>query len=504
MNNRVLIADDESLIRRGLEKTLSKRFPFFEFLLAEDGDEALRICAKLSPSIVITDIRMPTMSGLELIKALTANNCDAAYIIISGYNAFEYAKQAIQYGVENYILKPIDEGELIETIVAIYRRQCVREVERLLDAPDAVVEMPKELLEIWRYPLRGVVQFFGGESGAIASTAQSILSLEHISGIYIEGLQLLLFTTDMPEDAFQAFFRDNIGAGGAGMAISGLHPDWGDMSAMRTEIAFAREQSVYFDEYTPLFYNETKGETERRALDWNLFYARIVRALCTADRSGLALEIDALFDEISRLRPYVRSLAHRLTLIAYEIARHEDVQPYLTQDLNQDNPVEFDGGPSDMKNRFTALMMGLMERIEQVKQRESRKIIEAAKRFIEINTHRELSLTLVAEHINMNPVYFSALFKRETGRRFTEFVTKTKLIAAENMLVSRLDMRIGEIALALGYEDIKYFNRIFKKRNQLTPSAYREKNIRNITSVQNAREPLIRVNLISGSLENRS
>ncbi|MFA7087279.1 MAG: response regulator [Aliarcobacter sp.] len=113
---RILIVDDETLQRDGIAEMLRLRNPDDLITEARDGLEALSIIRAIKPGIVLTDIRMPNLSGLDLLKNIKQEAPETQVIVISGYNEFEYAKKALQHNASDYLLKPIDEKELAEVI----------------------------------------------------------------------------------------------------------------------------------------------------------------------------------------------------------------------------------------------------------------------------------------------------------------------------------------------------------------------------------------------------
>ena len=122
MSYRVLIADDEIFMRNLLEKSLkTSGLPIQVAAVAGDGREALKMALEVLPDIVITDIEMPFMNGLELIGALKDRDIKTKNVIISGYDQFDYARTAISLGVTDYLLKPFMPKELIATFEKIIR-----------------------------------------------------------------------------------------------------------------------------------------------------------------------------------------------------------------------------------------------------------------------------------------------------------------------------------------------------------------------------------------------
>jgi two-component system response regulator YesN len=120
---RLLIAEDESIARRGLVENVDWKGNGIELTAAaENGMEAYLMAREFTPDIIVTDIRMPVMNGLELIEKLRQEMPSIRYIILSAHEEFAWAQQAIRFGVDNYVVKPVDDAELIKTVKAVYQK----------------------------------------------------------------------------------------------------------------------------------------------------------------------------------------------------------------------------------------------------------------------------------------------------------------------------------------------------------------------------------------------
>lgn len=478
MKNKLMIVDDEVLIRRGLKKTLQKHFPYLEYLSAADGQEAMAVYEEEKPDIIITDIRMPKMSGLEFVRHLAEAGANASCVIISGYEEFDYARQAIRYGVENYLLKPIDEVELVRTVTDIFEKNCILMLEQQMrEGADRII-VPEGMAVLNQYP-RCWAGFYHAErnNGNLLEMARKILSKEEISGVYLENFRLLLFSTSMEEQILKQYVCSV--SEKVRLDMSSSRESWEDLRTMIHEINFVEGQSIYWNQNYALFHEEVRRETDVACVAWSEFRDRIIRRIILADRDGMDKELDELFLCIQKAKPLAASLFYQLDLLLAEVFRHETVRCFMAgrEEPYLSGPLEIYTSLEALSNGFRKPLKKLMEHIENAKEQESRKVIEAAKTFIKKHIYEDISLKMVADYIAMNPVYFSALFKKESGKNFTEFVTEEKMKKAEHMLVNMPEKRISDIAWQLGYEDAKYFNRIFKKRNQMTPSVYREKYI---------------------------
>lgn len=119
---KVLIVDDEAVIRDGLNTLIDWNEMGFEICgTAVNGKDGVSKALELKPDFIITDIRMPGMNGLEMIKELKSSNINCIYLLLTGYSDFSYIQGAIRLGVKDYLLKPIDETELIESVKNVYK-----------------------------------------------------------------------------------------------------------------------------------------------------------------------------------------------------------------------------------------------------------------------------------------------------------------------------------------------------------------------------------------------
>mgnify|MGYP001594635971 FL=1 len=116
---RVMIVDDEPFVRKGLRSLINwESYNFSICYEADNGRDALKLAKDFRPDLIITDIKMPEMDGLELVKKCVENaDIESKYIILTGFSNFEYAQRSMGYGVCNYILKPVEEEEIIETLI---------------------------------------------------------------------------------------------------------------------------------------------------------------------------------------------------------------------------------------------------------------------------------------------------------------------------------------------------------------------------------------------------
>lgn len=163
---KLLIADDEKTIRETIRSFINWEALDIEVVgTAKNGIEAYNMILDLYPDIVLTDIRMPGLSGLELIERMHEINKDMQFIILSGYNEFEYAKTAMQYGVRHYLLKPCSEQQIIDSIKEIKQDYQTRMIQKNILAEHDQLKKPAlhRYADQHHQPLSGT--WFGSDTG---------------------------------------------------------------------------------------------------------------------------------------------------------------------------------------------------------------------------------------------------------------------------------------------------------------------------------------------------
>lgn len=151
MMKKILIVDDEKFIRNGISAIINNNFPdVFQTELAKNGKEALEFMQKTTFDLIITDINMPFMNGIDFIKELRQSKQELTVIVISGYDEFEYARQCMKYGVQNYLLKPINDKELVEVIKENLKNSSSETIETVDDEKKleyVYIEKAKDYIE---------------------------------------------------------------------------------------------------------------------------------------------------------------------------------------------------------------------------------------------------------------------------------------------------------------------------------------------------------------------
>lgn len=504
---RILIVEDEVMIREGLAKLIKSHTGHTVIGEASNGQEGLNLAIRFKPELVITDIRMPVMDGLQMIEKLHDMSLNIRAVILSGYSEFEYAKKAIYYGVEDYLLKPLAAEDIVDVLVRI-EKKIEEEEQKNAGTPGQCV---KELL--YGGPLTEeesrrvrVICGFGPDSGYrlyLGYTGDAPIGYEEeIDGKWSQMKELfpsaVIHTTwdkvrrqficlaapaDMEDCAFllrQAVERRIVRP----YKQKSQRAVWAEVSAERWEDIpkAAREAEALIKEAMAVTDGELLTRERMEEIQWKEFHfpsdisTEIKNALCR----GLP---DSVRESGEQFIRYMEDGPYR---------EHEIRQAYLKAVyLLLDTIREIDATAwtqlqnADLLSKCTeAVTLREMEQgyrdglsilcsTGAVKEDISNYTIKRAINYIREHYQEGITLEEVAGRLGITPEYLSTLFNREMGENFSVFLRKFRISHAKRLLKGS-DMKVYEIAEAVGYTDPKYFARVFKEELGVSPGDYRQ------------------------------
>ncbi|MFD0869015.1 response regulator [Paenibacillus residui] len=532
---KVLLVDDKESVVQGIRKHVPwERLEVSEVETAMDGREAWAKQQSFQADLIITDIRMPNMDGIELMERLKNADKPIRYIVLSGYEEFDYAKQALALGASDYVLKPVNIEELtgiIGKVLQDLRRQQAQAEQRIIFQQKIKRSLPalrqQYLNEMIHFQHDRPVRFKDKwefaeiplEPHSIGFLCFSIDDFAEITHTSIEEVELSRFIVEnIVEDCVKEW--------GQGIAF---FPEWDRLVLLVNYDSILLEKQVK-EQLVGL------AEKCRQAVEQNskLTVTVGVSSLCRelnqlpeAFRQAMEAIDHVYFFDRNLVIHYEDLMHYRTNHTDYPSSREKEiiaivrrgqtdqVEHAVQQFIRELKPEE--GTPQQFRfacfQLVTALSrnlaeLGLQEEepaaalklkyeacesanlnelrerivewvaqssqlVNQSIQSGSKHLVDQAKEFIQRNILQPLSLSSVADYVKVSPTYLSGLFKKETSSTFTEYVTDTKIEKAKDWLKNTA-MPIYEISERLGYYDRKYFREIFKKKAGMTPSEYRE------------------------------
>lgn len=534
---KVFLVEDEMVIRRGIKNSIDWEKEGYIFCgEASDGELAYPMIIKEKPDILITDIRMPFMDGLELCKLVKKELPNIKILILSGYDEFDYAKEAIRLGVTEYLLKPISSGKLLEALNGVSES-----IRREKEDKDLVRKYMEEMRENTEHEKQ---KFFeqmiaGNLSMADALETGKKYEMNLSAGMY----NLLLFRFTLGEENRKSGEL----LGEAEYAIEKL--------TERLEYVFEFQRGV--EGWAFLLMADNEEQMSERVKELSKDLEEIMKNYSTiAYFGGIGQPVARLRELEESFREAERALAARFTMELNRIISVEDIRMAQNVDTLDDIEITSFGeiektrtmlekflnnGAEDEIDEFVdvyinelpeenlksvlmrqyiimdayIVMMSFCEKIEGIEgemQAQSEELknsmktiqtLEEIKNYIRMLLKKiigvrdtisgrrysdiieiakdqirktymsdEISLNTIAAEVGMSPSYFSSIFSKEMGKTFVEYLTEIRMDRAKELLMCS-SMKTSEIGYEVGYKDPHYFSYIFKETQNCTPKEFR-------------------------------
>lgn len=453
----LLIAEDERDLREAILRSVDWKSAGFEVVgAAENGAEALEMVEQFEPDLVMTDIKMPILSGLELASRIREIRPATQIVILSGYDSFTYAQTAIKYNVISYILKPVSSSELTQELIrirgimdsrisemkgeaqtdrshipfvdTIFRKYASSESFFVGGRIISLITVPKGTLsEVMDLPSRELVQ-----------SAKRLLGLKCTVGISRETDSLAACGTA----CFEALTARRYTSDGAGEIRfiddqeHGTDSEYEDIekSVFKLEQILKTGTDEKITEFLDKLYSQKKDRNDDYLM---------MQILATVHRTVSAVADREALSELVRKSPvYAKTLF------------------YETDDT--------------MQHDLTELCLGARSIIAGKRKRETEVICDRVVEIIEREySDEQLSLAGVSARLGISPNYLSTLIKKTRKDNFISLLTERRMKAAYDMLVMT-SLRVLEIAEKCGYSDQHYFSYCFKKYYGMSPNKLRE------------------------------
>ncbi len=518
---QVLLVDDEAKTRNGLLNHMDwKKLGVDMLQTADSAEEAIELCKEYQPDIILSDIRMRQMNGLEMCFALREKYPHCKIIIISGYADKEYLKTAIELGSVSYVEKPIDLEELEHAVQKTVRavleeRNSIRNNERLLQNQEFLkketflfllkghkADGPLELHELlprdygsFRICLlrfsRPVLQMVQkkGELFQRMELENLLQANGFVYGAFTDNRHLifLLCGEELQLSEQSREIRRMIavceGSGGEELPFFlALGDPVDDPCRIHSSYEHAREaeKAVFYKGYSQVEFFCKKKE-KKLALDQDHtgeFKSFLIRGDKQAAQSHVR-ELSRRFREIeAEPSAYVLSIYFELEKIL--IAEHERLSLESREKREEKYQAEIQA--MERMDTISEIEAHLISQIEELfamvqKDQGNSYMITRVMRYI--NEHyqqKDISVKQIAAELYITPTYLSSLFKRKTGKTIGEYLTGVRMEQSVRLL-SDMRLKTYEVALAVGYEDPNYFAKVFKKEYGVTPSEYRERKL---------------------------
>ncbi|MCC3355888.1 response regulator transcription factor [Bacillus sp. REN16] len=514
---KVLLVDDEKIITEGMSKVINwKSMGTTLMATARNGIEAFNLIEQEKPDIVVSDIKMPGMNGLQLVEKVHQVYPEIRFVLLTGFSEFDFAKQAMSYGVKHYLLKPCNEKSIMDAIVELCddltqernREEFVCNMKNTLAnvMPYAKEQLLKEFItnhyenrdleyyqnlfqvDIQSAHVRVVLFQLEGEYEfeqvfAIKNIAEQILT-PYIMSCTVGKMVLFLIEdcgvelslqskiSKIKDTFFQYYFLDST------VAVS----DGGDIS---------HANNLYKEALDCLSYRFYLGEggvitkkdiSDHHEISEEQFYyddQKFCRLVKAGSGEEVQKELHSFFNRLLYLKQDInitKSYVIQLYNAMIRLCEVKQMNTYLT---SLTSLLEMDT-IQQMKSYFENVAKEItLAFYSQNKNKHStiiNKVIDIIHKHI---GNQNLSLHWVSnEMLYMNADYLGKLFKKETGEKFSHYITKQRIELAIQLIDQESDVKVFEIAEKIGYGDNpQYFSQVFKKHTGYTPSEYKRESL---------------------------
>ena len=503
----VVLADDEKLIRAGLKKILMENLDIpLEITEAKNGEEALAICKEKHPALLITDIRMPVMDGVELMKNVASMNDKPAIIVLSGYDDFPYAKAAIQSGAISYILKPVDKKELISAVNTAIMDSIKEEKERNEQKLRRVFENGRidgkeGLPELQVKNGLHCITVYGENAGlmlekVLGENSKRFYVLEQTrNGICI------VYPFDGSEVVFNpAVLKDFI------VGVSSPADDYSMLRALRKQAIIAAMQAFFNPQDGRPYAEKKRGgiyyyDDGNHVSDFQELEEKYEKMISCCDIEGANVVqkyIEDIFNmfgsEIPNAEAGEISIGNGPKTPANKGKENSEKLYYLFRKITSNMFTRFPGTTdSDMYLHLKSIMIESIFEYSTLNEwkcsirdyvvylaallktdtKESPYITEALE-YIKTHFTKNINMAMVANQVSVNYTWFSEKFKEHTGVNFNEYLKRMRLNEAKKLLEKGC-YKVYEVAERSGFSDVKYFMKQFREETGLSPTEWANK-----------------------------
>ncbi|MGM0884122.1 MAG: response regulator transcription factor [Bacillota bacterium] len=539
---KLLVVDDEKWVRQGLSLTIDWMAEGIELIgEAEDGEEALQRILTDSPDIIITDIKMPRMDGLDLIKALRHQQNKACVIIISGYNDFEYAQKALKYGAYDYVLKPIEETALLEVV-----RRCVNDLEQDNKRRHQLKEMSgqiRESLPLARQhflemlllgrivdPLGDLearwhalnmtldphcltvlavkIHHWGARATrekdrslirlALGNIAEEIMmSWGQAAACPLDNnadteLAVLFsrgnFASGNKNDTDDAFSNGMIALVDAAQRYLGITISIGiSRAGNMMKVAQCFEEALnacslaFYDGFGKVYDAARLPMREKKLQAYigpdGSWETRLIHAMKQADNRAINEPVEQLIEHLQAAREQSSPLdiSRGLRMLLQSVAkRWEAAHPFMKApgiDLFNETILNRDITLTQLREQLPDALLQCA--YESRGAGNHKRIVELGMHYSHQHYMKGITMNDVAEHLYLNPSYFSKVFHGEVGETYSKYLTRLRINKAKHLLKTST-LKVYEIAEKVGYADFRHFSKTFKEIEGMTPGKYRD------------------------------
>ena len=507
---KVIIVEDEIRIREGISKLFSKMFPEYQVVgMAVNGEEGLKMILDKRPELVVTDVKMPVMDGLQMVARMYENKVKSKVIVLSAYSEFSYAQQAIRYGVSEYLVKPLVFMDFVQAVKNVETQ--LEEVDK--SSPEVLgnlehvlfglifgsMSLDEELASFLetKYEIGSDCGFsevslylgsqFEAKSGKIRRIIEDSLNRKEVKYCILEmpkeKLLLVVFYGIREPDALERWFRYEIIERLFAMGNTDIGLGWinasgaGELRGSFQKLQQYMEWNISFGDKVMISYPKIL-QVQTAVCIYPLEIENDLKAsICALDkvRIGKSIErfnayfgTDYIYAPKEIKESYVRFLwvmmnvSKEIGILDHEKLEQKKILEKIMSSVNKE----------ELKKVSEEIFSFFRDSIQEGDGNIGLNVKKAESMFLEYY-QQGITLEEIAARLNLTPEYLGMLFHKEKGVKFSAYARDYRIAKAKAILISSR-MKLGEVADRVGYSDAKYFSRVFKECTGQLPAEYRK------------------------------
>ncbi len=527
---KIMLADDEGIVIESLKFIIEKEFgDTCEIQFAKTGRSVIELAESFRPDIAIMDIQMPGINGIDAMKEIRQTNNNVIFIVVSAYDRFNYAKEAIQLGVMDYITKPMERKRIVSVLRQAFeqidkekkKRSNELEIKEKLETVVPVIEngliysiLLQEHFEEDIEKYKAILGVEANQAYMMALVCGDEQEDGHMTNAVGSGVKMQKYYRTIRE-VFKEYFDCIIGSVMGNKLVvlvpyQGMTMDYNErIELIEKARELVRALNKRIDSWFRLGIGSVKefdgvGESYGEALNALLVTNGSVAHVddlpkqqgCGEDypahlekRLFTEIENGRVNDAISTARTFyewmeqssagqimeIRLKVLECVLWAEHIAIEKGGMTYpkiaRADYLSEIMAIEEGYG---LKKWLVEKVLSACQSVAGKRVEKANNVIEQAKEYIQKHFNKDISLDEVSREVDISPYYFSKIFKDSTGKNFIEYLTEIRIERAKELLTSS-NHSMKEICASVGYSDPNYFSRAFKKNVGITPTEYKER-----------------------------
>lgn len=504
---KLLIVDDEQIEREGLQAILRKGYPDLVMAQAQNGKIAVQMADEFEPDLILMDIKMPGMSGLEAVEQIKGKHPRIKYVMVTAYDAFEYARQAIKLGVKDYLLKPSKASEIIATVGKV-----LGEIEE--------DRMQQEASRVQQDALQKALPL-------IETDFVTQLLFDHVHDVHVDELvglldirtanEMFVMLVLLPAGAENLYtaVKEKARQAGGGL-VGALYGRQLPIIIVRDPERSFRTQAISIArdilsvakpdagagwfvgignvcgalEHIRQSYQESLVASMDTSLPVKYRFYSDVPALGAAQDGQLAKQREKQFFDQIRLGQWEQVRAGLMDFIQqYENEGSDLLQTQqrvlellwvasrVLSEMGIEAETPLFSFQAQDGRQLRAETGRLLDRMKQSYAEHYERVepdtIQQIKVYISEHSHEDISLDAIGKRVGLSPFYISKMFKDQLGINYIDFLTECRIEKAKK-LMGDPEKSLKEITFEVGYHDPNYFSKVFKKMVDVTPKEYRK------------------------------